>query len=101
MKHVLNFAQSIAFTFWSHTKNKRDHKHYHPLLEKEKKLKKTVHRIFPDQITRQLYQKSSRLAHLNGLPKAHKPKLSMRPILSAAGTQCSHQDFASWGPRAH
>ena len=69
-------------------------KHYHPLLEKEKQLKKTVHRIFPDQIASQLYQKSSRLAHLNGLPKTHKPKLSMRPILSAAGTY--NYTLAKW-----
>jgi len=30
--------------------------------------------------------KSSRLAHLYGLPKTHKATLSMRPILSATGT---------------
>ena len=33
-----------------------------------------------------LCPKGSRLAHLHGLPKTHKPQLSMRPILSATGT---------------
>ena len=38
--------------------------------------------------------KSSRLAHLYGLPKTHKAKLSMRPILSATATY--NFNLAKW-----
>ena len=60
--------------------------HYHPLLAKEKLLTSIVHKILPKQTADSLSPKGSRLAHLYGLPKTHKPVLSMRPILSATGT---------------
>ena len=41
-----------------------------------------------------VYEKGSRLAHLYGLPKTHKSKLSMRPILSAVGTY--NYKLAQW-----
>ena len=61
-------------------------KHYHPLLQKEKHLDSVVRKILPKEIADSVCQKGSRLAHLYGLPKTHKEKLSMRPILSATGT---------------
>ena len=61
-------------------------KHYHPLLQKEKQLSSVVQRILPKAIGDSVIQKGSRLAHLYGLPKTHKKKLAMRPILSATGT---------------
>ena len=39
--------------------------------------------------------KGSRLAHLYGLPKTHKPELSMRPILSATITYNNYA-LAKW-----
>ena len=41
-----------------------------------------------------VYKKGSRLAHLCGLLKTHKSKLSMRPILSAVGTY--NYKLAQW-----
>ena len=64
----------------------RPPKHFHPLLQKEKELHETLNQILPEEIVNSLSPKSSRLAHLNGLPKTHKTTLSMRPILSATGT---------------
>ena len=64
----------------------RPPKHYHPLLQKEKDVHSILHRILPQEIATSLSPKSSRLAHLYGLPKTHKANLSMRPILSATGT---------------
>ena len=64
----------------------RPPKHFHPLLQKEKELHETLHQILPEEIANSLSPKSSRLAHLYGLPKTHKATLSMRPILSATGT---------------
>ena len=61
-------------------------KHYHPLLQKEKHLDSVVPKILPKEIANSVCQKGSCLAHLYGLPKTHKEKLSMRPILSATGT---------------
>ena len=61
-------------------------KHYHPLLLKEKELEKTVREILLENEAVRVYEKGSRLAHLYGLSKTHKSKLSMRPILSAVGT---------------
>ncbi|XP_068742347.1 uncharacterized protein [Montipora capricornis] len=55
----------------------RPPKHYHPLLQKEKKLASIVRRILPKYIADSLVQKGSRLAHLYGLPKTHKEKLAM------------------------
>ena len=64
----------------------RPPKYYHPLLEREKHLDSVVRRILPKHIADTVCQKGSRLAHLYGLPKTHKERLSMRPILSATGT---------------
>ena len=64
----------------------RPPKHYHPLLQKEKELSSVVQRILPKTVADSVIQKGSRLAHLYGLPKTHKKKLAMRPILSAKGT---------------
>ena len=64
----------------------RPPKHYHPLLQKEKELSSIVKRILPKPVADSLIQKGSRLAHLYGLPKTHKKKLAVRPILSATGT---------------
>ena len=61
----------------------RPPKHFHPLLQKEKDVHSVLYQILPEDIANSLSPKSSRLAHLYGLPKA---KLSMRPILSATGT---------------
>ena len=61
-------------------------KHYHPLLRKEKELETAVRKILPKEIADSICPKGSRLAHLYGLPKTHKPRLAMRPILSATGT---------------
>ncbi len=64
----------------------RPAKHYHPLLRKEKELETAVRKILPKEIADSICPKGSRLAHLYGLPKTHKPRLAMRPILSATGT---------------
>ena len=48
----------------------------------------------PEEIANTLSPKSSRLAHLYGLPKTHKATLSMRPILSATGTY--NHKLAKW-----
>jgi len=65
--------------------NLRGHtpKHYHPLLQKEKDVHSILHRILLENVASSLSPKSSRLVNLYGLPKTHKAKLSMRPILSA------------------
>lgn len=42
--------------------------------------------ILPDEEAKTVTSKGSNLAHLYGLPKTHKPQLSMQPILSAVGT---------------
>ena len=64
----------------------RPPKHYHPLLQKEKELETVVRQILPKDVADIICPKGSRLAHLYGLPKTHKPELAMRPILSATGT---------------
>ena len=69
-------------------------KHFHPLLEKEKQLHEKVHEILPKATAEQLCPKGSRLAHLYGLPKTHKERLCMRPILSASGTY--NYPLAKW-----
>ncbi|CAH3151296.1 unnamed protein product, partial [Porites lobata] len=66
----------------------------HPLLQKEKELSSAVQRILPKSIADSVVQKGSRLAHLYGLPKTHKKKLAMRPILSATGTY--NYKLAKW-----
>ena len=72
----------------------RPPKHYHPLLQKEKDVHSILHRILPQEIAISLSPKSSRLAHLYGLPKTHKANLSMRLILSATGTY--NFNLAKW-----
>ena len=62
------------------TKRGRPVKHYHPLLQKEKHLESVVRKILPKQITDCVCQAGSCLAHLYGLPKTHKEKLSMRGV---------------------
>ena len=61
-------------------------KHFQPLLQKEKDVHSILHQILRENIATSLSPKSLRLAHLYGLPKTHKTKLSMTPILSATGT---------------
>ena len=51
-------------------------------------------KILPKPIANPLIQKGSRLAHLIGLPKTHKKKLVVRPILSATGTY--NYKLAKW-----
>ena len=53
-----------------------------------------VQRILPKSIADSVVQEGSRLAHLYGLPKTHKKKLGMRPILSATGTY--NYQLAKW-----
>ena len=72
----------------------RPFKHYHPLLQKEKELERAVRRILPEKVVEMVYEKGSRLTHIYGLPKTHKCKLSMRPILSAVGTY--NYKLAQW-----
>ncbi|XP_015770330.1 PREDICTED: uncharacterized protein LOC107348781 [Acropora digitifera] len=72
----------------------RPPKHYHPLLHKEKELESLVRRILPTAIAESVRPSGSRLAHLYGLPKTHKEKLAMRPILSA--TQTYNYALAKW-----
>ncbi|KAK3703418.1 hypothetical protein QZH41_003905 [Actinostola sp. cb2023] len=72
----------------------RPPKYYHPLLQKEKILESTVRRILPKTIADSVRSKGSRLAHLYGLPKTHKERLAMRPILSA--TRTYNYALAKW-----
>ena len=72
----------------------RPPKHYHPLLQKEKELESIVRRILPKSIADSVRPTGSRLAHLYGLPKTHKERLAMRPILSA--TQTYNYGLAKW-----
>ena len=55
----------------------RPPKHFHPLLQKEKELKAVLHQVLPEKLAESLSPKGSRLAHLYGLPKTHKPILSV------------------------
>ena len=72
----------------------RPPKHYHPLLKKEKEFSSIVKKILPQPIADSRIQKGSRLAHLYCLPKTHKTKLAVRPILSATGTY--NYKLAKW-----
>ena len=63
----------------------RPPKYYHPLFKKYKNLEPAFRRILPKEIADSVCQKGSRLAHLYSLPKTHKERLVMRPILSATG----------------
>ena len=97
---LLSAASIDDITKFSRVDDKRPNlrgrppKHYHPLLQKEKDVHSILHRILPQEIAPSLSPKSSRLAHLYGLPKTHKAKLSMRPILSATGTY--NFNLAKW-----
>lgn len=64
----------------------RPPKHYHPLLQKERDLDSTVPRILPKSIADTVHPTGSRLAHLDGLPKTHKERLAIYPILPATQT---------------
>ena len=72
----------------------RPPKDFRPLPQKEKGVHSILHQILPEDITTSLSPKSSWLAHLYGLPKTHKAKLSTRPILSATGTY--NFNLAKW-----
>ena len=50
--------------------------------------------VRPSVAKKSLSSKGSRLAHVYGLPKTHKPTLSMRQILSASGTY--NYKLAKW-----
>ena len=69
-------------------------KHLHSLLQKEKELQETLHRILLEEIANLLSPKISRLTHLYGLPKTHNATQGMRPILSA--TQTYNDNLAEW-----
>ena len=64
----------------------RPPKLFHPLLQKEKELKAVLPQVLPEKLAESISPKGSRLVHLYGLPKTHKPTLSMCPILSTSGT---------------
>ena len=72
----------------------RPPKYYHPLFERERHFESVVRRILPKEIADSVCKKSSRLAHLCGLPKTHKERLAMRPILSATDTY--NYPLAKW-----
>ena len=72
----------------------RPPKYYHRLLEKGKQLTSCLKKNLPASISRSLCPSGSRLAHLYGLPKMHKQRLSMRPILSATGIY--NYSLAKW-----
>lgn len=64
----------------------RPPKHYLPLLQKEKELESIANRILPKSTADSVRPTGSWLAHLYGLPKTHKERLAMPPILSATQT---------------
>ena len=72
----------------------RPPKRYHPLFQKEKDLESTVRRILPKPIAVSVRPTGSRLAHLYGLPKTHKERLAVHPILSA--TRTYNYGLAKW-----
>ena len=74
----------------------RSPKYYHPLFEKEKHLESAVRRILHKEIAYSLCKKGSRLAHLYGLPKTHKERLAMRPILSATDMYTYNYVLTKW-----
>ena len=62
-------------------------KYFHPLLQKQKDHVNTVPgETLPRNIADSLCPKSSRLAHLYGLPRTDKANLSMWLILYGTGT---------------
>ena len=97
---LLSVASIDNISKFTHVDDKRPKmrghaaKHFNPLLQKEKELHETLYQILPEEIANSLSSKSSRLAHLYGLPKTHKATLSMRPILSA--TRTYNYNLAKW-----
>ena len=97
---LLSVASIDDATKFAHVDDKRPNlrgcppKHYRTLLQKEKDVHSILHPIPPEDVATSLSPKTSRLAHLYGLPKMHKGKLSMRPILSATGTY--NFNLAKW-----
>ena len=69
-------------------------KHLHSLLQKERELQETLHRILLKEIANLLSPKISRLTHLYGLPKTHNATQGRRPILSA--TETYNDNLAEW-----
>ena len=69
-------------------------KHLHSLLQKEKELQETLHRILLKEIANSLSTKISRLAYLYGPSKTHKATLGRRPILSS--TETYNDNLAEW-----
>ncbi|XP_068671090.1 uncharacterized protein [Montipora foliosa] len=61
-------------------------KYYHPLLQRENQISAVISKVLPKPIADSIRPKSSRLAHLYGLPKTHKEQLAMHPSLSATHT---------------
>ena len=94
MKHLQKFTKFARVDDKRPNLRGRPPKHFHPLLQKEKDVHSVLYQILPEDIANSLSPKSSRLAHLYGLPKTHKAKLSMRPILSATGTY--NFNLAKW-----
>lgn len=93
-----SIRDSTKFIEYSNERPKtcgRPPKYNHPLLQKENEVYTKVHNILPKSIADSLCPKGSRLAHLYGLPKTHKPELSMRPILSSTNTY--NYPLAKWG----
>ena len=72
----------------------RPTKDYHPLLKKERDLHALLSATLPASTAKKLTPNGSRLAHLYGLPKTHKPELCVRPILSAKSTY--NHALAKW-----
>ena len=64
----------------------RPAKYYHPLLQREKQISAVISKVLPKPIADSILLKGCRLAHLYGLPKAHKEQLAMCPIPSATHT---------------
>ena len=94
MKHLQKFTKFARVDDKRPNLRGRPPKHFHPLLQKEKDVHSILHQILPEDIATSLSPKSLRLAHLYGLPKTHKAKLSITPILSATGT-CNF-NLAKW-----
>ena len=69
-------------------------KHLHSLLQKEKELQETLHRILLKEIANSLSTKISRLAYLYGPSKTHKAILGRRSILSS--TETYNDNLAEW-----
>ena len=73
-----SFDRCVDSTKFIECSNERPRppKYYHPLLGKENELYTKVHNVLPKSIADSFCPKGSRLAHLYGLPKTHKPEPS-------------------------